>query len=51
MFQEQIYAVGCEVTFENITLRVSIGCIVMLVTIWRPSTRTDLKSMDRIGRA
>jgi hypothetical protein len=42
MFQEQRNAEGCEVTIENITPTISIGCILVLVTIWRLSARFDL---------
>jgi len=49
MFQEQRNAVGCEVRFENITPTISIGCIVLLVTIWLLSARTELKSVHRFG--
>jgi hypothetical protein len=43
MFQEQLNAVGCEVTIENIALTISIGCILLLVTIWRLSVRNDFE--------
>ena len=43
MFQEQLNAVRCEVTIENIALTISIGCILLLVTIWRLSVRNDFE--------